>query len=217
MISDITQQQLNHLHVAPDKPLVICDVDEVIVHFIQDFEHYLGQRDLALTPAHPSQPYAIRHLASGDATTTAETHALVDQFFEIHTRSMKPIIGAVKGLKALGDHASIIMLTNLPHFAGDDRRENLKGFGLHFPVITNSGPKGPAISNLAARTSRPVAFIDDSPSFVQSAFEHAPHVHIVHFMHDERFSAFVPPLDFVSLRTNHWKHIEPHVLKLVAG
>ena len=45
--------------------------------------------------------------------------------------------------------ADVVLLTNLPHSAGDHRRENLAGHGLNFPVVTNSGPKGPAINDLA--------------------------------------------------------------------
>ncbi len=54
--------------------------------------------------------------------------------------------------------ADVIMLTNLPHEAGDDRRANLAGHGLNFPVVTNSGPKGPAIQQNRRTDCRPRGF-----------------------------------------------------------
>ena len=83
--------------------------------------------------------------------------------------------------------------------------------GLDHPVITNSGPKGPAILDLASRTKAPVVFIDDSQNFIQSAYDHAPHVHLIHFLHDERFSKYVPKLEYVSLRTDNWVDVKAHM------
>ena len=47
MISEITQGQLATLRFT-GRPLVICDVDEVIVHFTRDFEDYIGLHGLWL-------------------------------------------------------------------------------------------------------------------------------------------------------------------------
>ena len=215
MISEPTQQQLAELKIAASKPLVICDVDEVVVHFIRDFEVFIGKQGLNMRPSDPSEPYQVFHAASDKRMTKARVFELVNDYFISQTRQMKPIAGAVEGLKALGRNATVVMLTNLPHFAGDDRRANLASLGLDYPVITNSGPKGPAISEIASRTKAPVVFIDDSQNFIQSAYDHASHVHLVHFLHDERFAKFVPHLDFVSLRSNNWRDVHAHTTKLI--
>jgi hypothetical protein len=215
MISEPTQQQLASLVVTPEKPLVICDVDEVIVHFIHDFEDFIAPQGIHLLPGNPAHPYVLRNTKSGNEIEGPQVIALIDDFFAARTRDMKPIKGAVEGLLSLANHASIVMLTNLPHFAGDDRRANMASLGLDFPVITNSGPKGPALSHIAERISGPVVFIDDSQNFIQSAYDHAPHVHLVHFLHDKRFSSFVPQLDFVSLRSDNWKDVSSHVAQLL--
>lgn len=211
MISDITQQQLAELKVSATKPLVICDVDEVVVHFIQEFEDFISEEGLKLVPGNPAQPYVVRNEKTQTPITNIQISGLIDTFFVQRTRTMTPIAGAVEGLLALQGEASIVMLTNLPHYAGDDRRANLLGLGLGFPVITNSGPKGPALRDIASRTTGPVVFIDDSQHFIQSAFDHAPHVHLVHFLHDERFAKFVPHLDYVSLRSDNWQAVHSHI------
>ncbi len=108
------------------------------------------------------------------------------------------------------------MLTNLPHAAAEDRRSNLKGHGLSFPVVTNSGPKGPAVKALAGLAQGPAVFIDDSPGFLASAREHAPDVHLIHFLHDDRFARHIEPLDYVSLRTHSWAEVKPHASLLIA-
>ena len=214
MISDITQRQLETLSFT-NRPLVICDVDEVIVHFTRDFEAYMALEDLWLDTSSFSLNGNIRCRRSGDAAPNERVSDLLDRFFEERTRHMEPIDGAVESLLHIGETADVVLLTNLPHSAGDHRRANMAAHGLPFPVVTNSGPKGPAIRHLAAQAKQPVVFIDDSPSYIASAYEHAPEVHLVHFMQDERFARHVAPFDYVSLRTDSWSEAKPHILELI--
>ena len=215
MISEPTHKQLAALQISQNKPLVICDVDEVVVHFIREFEDFISTENLSLRHGNPAEPYVLFENTTQRPIPLPRVSNLIDEFFEKRTRNMKPITGAVEGLKSLNTDASVVMLTNLPHFAGDDRRANLAGLGLDYPVITNSGPKGPAILELASRTNAAVVFIDDSQNFIQSAYDFAPHVHLIHFLHDERFSRYVPELDYVSLRSDNWLDVKSHTAKLL--
>ncbi len=208
MLHEITEQQLASLVISHSQPLIICDVDEVIVHFTRDFEDYLAERNFVLeTTDLRHLQTAIRRVNGNNLVGSGETMDLVDAFFAERTRSMKPIAGAVEGLQKLATNADVVMLTNLPHAAGDHRRENLASLGLPFPVITNSGPKGPAINIMASKVNAPVVFIDDSPSFIASAYEHAPHVHLVHFVQDPKVTRTMRSFDFVSLYTHDWEEI----------
>ncbi len=216
MIHELTIAQIAELRLDRHRPLVICDVDEVIVHFTSDFEDFLIAHGLWLDTTSSQQfHFSIRSKSDQQPISDAATGKIVSQFFAERTRYMKTIPGAVESLHEFARFADVVMLTNLPHEAGDHRRENLAGHGINFPVVTNSGPKGPAIKSIASQISAPVVFIDDSPSFITSAYEHAPHVHLIHFIHDERFARVVQPLEFVSLRTDNWAEIKPHVLKLI--
>lgn len=214
MISEITENQLATLSFT-GRPLVICDVDEVIVHFTRDFEVYLGQRGLWLDTDSFALNGNVRHLVDGSPVPNERVADLISGFFEERTRHLEPIEGAVDALLHIGEAADVVLLTNLPHSAGDYRRENLKGHGLHYPVVTNSGPKGPAIKRLAAQAKGSAVFIDDSAAFIASAYDHAPEVHLVHFLHDARFARHVAPLDYVSLRTASWDEAKPHILGLI--
>lgn len=216
MIADITRDQIAALRMDPRRPLVICDVDEVVVHFTRDFENYIAPRGLWLDASSFALNGNIRHANGGASVSAAESAALIERFFADRAMHMQPIDGAIEALLGIAGQAAVVMLTNLPHQAGDDRRRNLAGLGLDFPVLTNSGPKGPAINILAEMVEAPVVFIDDSPGFIASAYQHAPGVHLIHFLHDQRFARHLEPFDYVSLTTDSWNEAGPHVLKLVS-
>ncbi len=215
MISEITKTQIDSLSFSR-RPLIICDVDEVIVHFTRDFEDYIATHNLWLDPASFALTGNIRCQSTGAPASEARIADLVSEFFATRTRHMRPIDGAIDSLLEFGRMADVILLTNLPHSSGDHRRENLAEHGLPYPVVTNSGPKGPAIREIVSRAQQPATvFVDDSPAFIESAREHAPDVHLVHFLHDQRFARHIEPLNYVSLRTDNWSEARSHILDLI--
>lgn len=211
---DTTRDQIAQLRLT-GRPLVICDVDEVVVHFTRDFESYLEQRRLWLDTSSFALNGNIRGLDGGLPLPPSDVAALIESFFAERTLHLEPIEGAVDALLHFAGSADVVMLTNLPHAAAEDRRINLAGHGLTFPVVTNSGPKGPAVKALAGLAGGASVFIDDSPGFLASAREHAPHVHLIHFLHDDRFARHIEPLDYVSLRTHSWAEARPHASSLI--
>jgi hypothetical protein len=215
MISDFTKDQLAATSVSADRPLIICDVDDVVVHFLRGFDAKLAEIDHVLEANSFALNGNVLHKITRAEMSQEDVSRLVDDFFIERTEFLEAIDGAVESLLHLSQDASVVMLTNLPHHARDKRIRNLQNLGLPFPVITNSGPKGPAIANLAARTAGPVVFVDDSPNFVRSSFEHAPDVKIVHFLHDERFAKLHQPFDFVSHTTGRWADAKQHIAMLI--
>lgn len=215
MIPDFTLEQLRSLTVSRDRPLVICDVDDVVVHFLKGFEAYLAERGLYFDAASFALTGNIRDLVTDEPEPQSVVLKLVDDFFVEWTEHLAAIDGAADALLALAEDANIVMLTNLPHHARDKRINNLRKHGLYFPCVTNSGPKGPAIRHLAEDRHLPVVFIDDSPNFIASSREYAPQVHLVHFLHDERFARHLEPFPFVSLTTRAWSEALPHILALI--
>jgi FMN phosphatase YigB (HAD superfamily) len=217
MIPDFTLAQLKDLSLHAKKPLVICDVDEVVVHFTRAFEAYIAEDGLYLNTASFAINGNIRFSDGDKALPDSKVADIIDRFFRERTEFLEPIDGAIAALMDFSRDASVVMLTNLPHFARDQRIRNLQNLGLPFPCVTNSGPKGPAISHLAERTSGPVVFIDDSPGFISSCRDHADQVHLIHFLHDERFARHLEPFDFVSLTANSWQQAHPHITGLLAS
>jgi len=217
MISDFTIRQLAELSVAAHRPLVICDVDEVVVHFTSAFEAYLARQGLWLDTSSFALNGNIRRKDGNEPVAAGLVSEMVDDFFHQHTAELDAIDGAIAALHDLAGDASVVMLTNLPHHARDKRIDNLRKHGLDFPVVTNSGPKGPAIRHLAEQTKETVVFVDDSPGFINSARQHAPQVHLIHFLHDDRFARHIEHFDFVSLRTGTWDEALPHIKRLIGA
>lgn len=215
MIQDFTREQLERLPALGARPLIICDVDEVVVHFTRAFESYLAARGLYLDTGSFALSGNIRAIGSNAPATQDRVVSLIDEFFAECTEDLPAIEGAAEALLSLGGAADIVMLTNLPHHAREKRVANLRKHGLDFPCITNNGPKGPAISRLAGGLKLPVVFIDDSPNFIASSHQHAPQVHLVHFLHDQRFARHHEPFPYVSLTTGTWCEALPHIRKLI--
>jgi hypothetical protein len=216
MIHEFTRQQLGALQIDANRPLIICDVDDVVVHFLRGFDAMLAEKDHILEANSFALNGNVFHRQTRQEMSADDVSKLVDDFFVERTEYLDAIDGAVDALNELSEHASVVMLTNLPHHARDKRIRNLQNHGLLFPVITNSGPKGPAIKDLENRTSGPVVFVDDSPTFVRSSFEFAPAVKIVHFLHDARFAKLHPPLEFVSHTTGDWLDAKRHIASLLS-
>ena len=216
MIPEFTRRQLAELAIDGHRPLVICDVDEVVVHFTSALEIFLTHRKMWLDTSSFALNGNVRRTGSNEPVADEVVARLIDEFFHDHTMELRAIDGAIAALQNLARQSTIIMLTNLPHHARDKRIENLRSHGLHFPVVTNSGPKGPAIRHLASQTRETVVFVDDSPGFIRSAREHAPDVHLIHFIQDERFARHMETHEFVSLRTGRWDEALPHIKLLIS-
>ncbi len=211
-----TRQQLARLSADPDRPLLICDVDEVVLHFLKGLEAFLDERGLWLDPASFALNGNIRHKAGNAPLPADRLGALLMDFFAARTRHLDAIDGAAAALDALSDCADIVMLTNLPDAFRADRIANLADHGIAFPVVTNEGPKGPAIASLADARRAPVIFIDDNHGYLASAREHSPDTHLVHFLQDGRFGRHVERFDYMSLRTDNWVEAKAHILDLMA-
>lgn len=198
------------------RPLLICDVDEVVVHFLKGLEAYLDQQGLWLDPASFALNGNIRYRDGNAPLPGHELGRLLMDFFAARTRHLEAIDGAAAALAAISQHADIVMLTNLPDEFRADRIANLAAHGIAFPVVTNEGPKGPAVSAIAAGRRAPVVFIDDNHGYLASARDHSPEVHLVHFLQDHRFGRHVEHFDYMSLRTDNWQEAEAHVMGLIA-
>lgn len=220
MTTDIaieTASQIGELQLDRTKPLIICDVDEVVVHFIAGLERYLHRNELWLDPASFGLYGNVKRRDTGQAIEQDAFRDHLASFFDEEVHRLDAIQGAASALSVLAGDASVLMLTNLPDKYRQARSKNLESHGIPYPVITNQGPKGPAVRSLTTGFTAPVIFIDDIPSYLGSVNECCPDVHLVHFMQDDRFGRHVPPLDFVSLRADNWIDTHSHIRSLMVA
>jgi len=195
-----------------DAPLIICDVDEVVLHMIRHLETYLADHGLSFI----EHKYRLTGNIAEHGTQTPVSEATVKHhlhaFFDSHSGHQDLVDGADQALKDLSGEWDIVFLTNLPGVHNKPVRERvLGGFGLPFPVVTNTGAKGGAASALSAGRRGPVAFIDDSPGNLKSVRTSLPTAHLVHFVADDRFLANSEDVPGVSLKTGDWRQTAAHL------
>ncbi len=217
MKDPVTLTQLSALELHENQPLIVCDVDEVIVHFLRGLEGFLAENGLWLDPASFALNGNIKYEGGHTPLPVTELGSLLEQFFSEKTGHLELIEGADEALDALSADAQIIMLTNMPNAYRLDRIKNLGGHGIHFPVVANAGPKGPTVKHITETVTTPTIFIDDTPSNVNSVADHAPDVHILHFMQDHRFRRHLPDLNGIIASVDNWDDGKKHIQQVIAA
>jgi hypothetical protein len=216
MLAPDIEVQIRALAIRPDRALVVCDVDEVVVHFLRAFEDFLGENELWLDPASFALNGNVRRREGNQPVPTAELGELITRFFAERARRLEPIEGAQEALSSLARSAQVVLLSNIPAAFRDDRLANLAAHGLAFPLVVNQGPKGPAVKAMIERHAASVVFIDDVPGYLTSVAEHCPAASLVHFLQDQRFGRHVGRLECVSLRTDNWREAHDHIRGLLS-
>ena len=189
--------------IAPrDGPLIVCDVDEVVLHFLQPFRDLLAERDLLLHPDSFALHGNVRH-RDGTIAPDAEVSAAIERLFEEQAARQTLVPGAVDGLARLAGGAHVVLLTAMRHGHFAAREGHLAALGLPYPLVTTEGSKGRAIAHVA--NERPVAFIDDLPFNHADVRRHAPETLCVHLMADEPFAPVLPSIpDGVVAAADWW-------------
>jgi len=204
-ISDpLTLSEIDALVLSGGRPLIICDVDVVIFHFLAGLENHLAQHNCWLDPASFALTGNIRHSSTNEPVSQEHVGELLFGFFDQRAHNLKPINGAQQALHTLAEHCDIVLLTNIPRDYLDPRKQNLKNEGFDYPIVINRGGKGQAVSRLNQNGGRPTFFLDDSPANIKSVAASAPETILIHFMQDQRFRKVMPPLPQAGLQADSW-------------
>lgn len=196
--------QLSALTIRPDRPLLIVDVDEVVLGMGAHLARWLDGRGWRLDLTTYRLDGAMRRRSDDHVADKSETSALIDRFFAEEASRQDLVPGAADALAALSLRAEILFLTNVPGHAAAARRARLTELGAPYPMVVNSGGKGRALRWLWDRTSGPAAFIDDSASQIMSAARHAPDVRRVHFVGDPDLKVLAGVCPDADSRPHDW-------------
>jgi len=184
---------LADLGLSRERPLVLIDVDEVLGLFMQGFGDFLAARhglemriDRFALFQNIYRPGATEHL------DIAEGRKLYDAFFGAHCHEIEPAPGAVAALDRLAKHAEILILSNAPAQAERLRNEWLAMHRMTYPLVLNSGAKGPIAAGLIAQTPHPTAFVDDLLPNLDSVADHAPATTTFQHVADLRLRPYAP-------------------------
>ncbi len=211
-------EELGYLGASPkehDRPLLICDVDEVILHLVNPFVAVIKERGFELKSHSFKLTGNVFHKDTGAEATQEEVWAGLTQLFQEQDQRQGIVDGAAEGLKGLHEHIDIVFLTNMPHEFGDIRRSYLSNNNISYPLITNTGSKVPAIEIIQSRCSKPVGFIDDTPKNLKQVREGARDVQLFHFMANEEFRELAGEIDGAHFSTGHWPTAQNGILSVL--
>ena len=115
---------LDHIRLR-DRPLVVCDVDDVVLQFATPFEAFLETRGHRLLPRSFKLTGNIVHGDDERVIEAPAVKALIDDFFMEQERWQTPFADAVDSLHVLGQDADLIFLTAMPPRHAEVRRRLL--------------------------------------------------------------------------------------------
>jgi hypothetical protein len=189
-----------------NRPLLITDCDEVLLHMVSHFDAWLGEaHGIRFAFETGSFGGAMTEMANGAPVPEDRVWPLLDQFFrqEMHRQTLVP--GAIEALGRIGEVADIVILTNLGDEAHPWRVDQLASHGIRHEVVCNRGGKGvPARALIERYGASRAAFVDDLPVHHASVAKHAPDVHRLHMVAEPRLAPAVPASEHAHARIDDW-------------
>jgi len=207
-----TLRQIEELSHDP-RPLLVLDVDDVLLHFVRPFPRFLRAAGYELRLESFRLDGNISEIGTGRVLERSEVAALVGSFFDVQADWQTLTDGAAETLADLAPRAEIVMLTAMPHRHRALRRAHLDALGLAYPLLTTEMAKGPAIARLRGSAARPVAFVDDMPHNLVSAHEYVPDAHLFHLMAEASLRALLPPAGQNVTVVDDWREARPLIAR----
>ncbi|MBC7670306.1 MAG: hypothetical protein H7236_18065 [Gemmatimonadaceae bacterium] len=201
--------------VRADAPLVIVDVDEVLARFMHGFGTFIARHGFELRFDRYALFQNIYRPGETEHLDLIAGRMLFDDFFRDGSGDLLPAIGAADALADLSGRADVVILTNAPEHGRQSRARWLKTHGFDYPLVINSGPKGPSAADLASRTSGPSVFIDDLLPQLDSVATSAPAITRFQMVADERLRPLAPADPERHTRIDLWPELKTAIeLKL---
>ena len=189
-----------------NRPLLISDCDEVLLHMVSHFADWLEDaHGIHFDIESGDFATALTRTSSGEPVAPEEVWPLLDGFFrgEMHRQTLVP--GALEALGRIGEVADIVILTNLGDEAHPWRVAQLAAHGIAHEVVCNQGGKGiPARAIIDRLGAGVTAFVDDLPVHHASVAKHAPNVWRLHMVAEPRLAPAVPPAPHAHARIDDW-------------
>lgn len=174
----ITRCEIN----LTDRPLVVCDVDDVVLEFLDPFTRFL------VAQGHELRPDSFRldgNIYAADGAGPVDkpaVRAFIETFFGEQDRWQNGVEAAAETLGALSTEADIVFLTAMPPRHHGLRRQVLDAAGMPYPIIATEAAKGPEVAALHGGRDVPVAFIDDIYRNLHSVRDHVPGALLINLM-----------------------------------
>lgn len=194
---------LSHISLK-DRPLIVCDVDDVVLQFFAPFEHYLKKDGLELLPRSFRLTGNIVTVGTDVAVEDMAVKQLIGSFFEQQEEWQTPFDLALDTLNALGTDADVMFLTAMPPRYSESRRRLLDRLGFDFPLVATEEPKGPVMRRIHGERALPSVFIDDMAHNLHSVRDHVDNCLVLHMMPDSPLHLLAPKPDDGITRALDW-------------
>lgn len=193
------------------RPLLVLDVDDVVLEFVRPFIGFLDSQGLQLGFKSFRLHGNIVDKVSGELASEETVSAMIASFFGAQAQWQTVAEGAVESIAELATEAEVVMLTAMPHRFRDIRRAHLDALGLPYPLVTTEAAKGPALLKLRGDSGRPVAFVDDIPRNLTSARDSLPDAHLFNLMSMPNLRELLPPFPDDIFIVDSWADAAPKI------
>jgi hypothetical protein len=207
-----TERQIAELS-QDTRPLLVLDVDDVVLDFVKPFPTYLQRSGYGLDLGTFRLHGNVKHLESGRVAEREEVARLIDDFFHAQAEWQTVTKGAGEAIAYFAGKAEIVMLTAMPHKWRAIRRAHLDSLGLGHPLLTTEMAKGPALARLRGNSGRAIAFVDDQPANHASARQHVPDAHLFHLMAENALRSLLPPPPAGVIVVDDWNEATPLIAR----
>ena len=194
------------------RPLIVSDIDEVVLEFLDPFDTYLASRDHRLHPDSFRLTGNIRSTVDDLVASAALVDEFQEDFYATQHSWQKPAAHARDVLDRLSAHADIVFLTAMPPRHHEVRRAALDSHALPYPMISTEEKKGPIVKSLIGDRDVPAVFIDDILYNLQSVRDHAPDCLLINLMANGTFRALAPDPGQGVLKALDWIEAERLIL-----
>lgn len=201
-----------------NRPLLITDCDEVLLHMVRHFSAWLDEEH-AIDFSLNGNPFAeaMRRRDTGERVPEEEMWTYLGGFFDTQMDRQDPIAGALEAVERIGADADVVVLTNLTDERNAARVAQLRKHGLTAPVFTNQGPKGAALKRIVEEHGATRAvFIDDIAGHHKSAQKEVPFVNRLHLCGEPSVAPHIPcahEAGHADARIDNWDEALPWILE----
>jgi hypothetical protein len=197
-----------------NRPLVITDCDEVLMHMVVPFAQWVDEEHgVIFRIEDASFAGALKRKECGTPLEAAEVWPLLDSFFAGQMTRQYPIPGALAAMAEIAKHADIVVLTNVGPEHQQRRIDQLALHDFHAPVIGSRGGKGEPVRRLIEEYEPSVAvFIDDLGGHHTSVSHEAPDVWRLHLVGEPAIADKIAPAPHAHARIDNWTEAKDWIL-----
>lgn len=205
-----TARQIAEL-ARDSRPLLVLDVDEVLLEFMAPFMSFLDAQGLRFLAKSFNLTGNIIERQTNKPLDQEAVSALLGNFFDAQRHWQTAALGAAEAVASLAQDAEVVMLTAMPHRHRQVRRDHLDVLGFPYPLLTTEAAKGPALRQLRGDSGRAVAFVDDIPHNLISVREAVADAHLFNLMAYRDMRPFLPPLPEGIVVADDWSEAAPKI------